>query len=118
MEQNITPRSPAAVIIFSLITCGIYAIYWIYQFSVEMKEETGREDVSPGLETFLCVICFPYCIYWSYRCAELLKAAQQKRGKTVENDLPVLMLVLTILGLFIVAMAILQVKANELRVQA
>ncbi len=31
-------RSPAAVIIFSIITLGIYAIYWYYQIGREMKE--------------------------------------------------------------------------------
>jgi hypothetical protein len=31
-------RSPAAVIIFSVITFGIYALYWYYQIGREMKE--------------------------------------------------------------------------------
>lgn len=31
-------RSPAAVIIFSIITFGIYALYWYYQVGREMRE--------------------------------------------------------------------------------
>jgi hypothetical protein len=34
-------RSPLAVIIFSLITFGIYALYWYYQLGREMKEYNG-----------------------------------------------------------------------------
>jgi hypothetical protein len=34
-------RSPAAVIIFSIITFGIYALYWYYQLGREMKEYNG-----------------------------------------------------------------------------
>jgi len=31
-------RSPAAVVIFTIITLGIYYIYWVYQVGREMKE--------------------------------------------------------------------------------
>lgn len=34
-------RSPAAVIIFSIITLGIYQIYWFYQVGREMKQYNG-----------------------------------------------------------------------------
>jgi len=34
-------RSPAAVIIFSIITLGIYHLYWVYQIGREMKEYNG-----------------------------------------------------------------------------
>jgi hypothetical protein len=35
-------RNPAAVIIFSIITLGIYHLYWIYQVYRELKENTGQ----------------------------------------------------------------------------
>jgi Domain of unknown function (DUF4234) len=34
-------RSPAAVIIFSIITLGIYFVVWIYKVFKELKENTG-----------------------------------------------------------------------------
>ncbi len=34
-------RSPAAVIIFSIITFGIYHLYWFYQVGREMKQYNG-----------------------------------------------------------------------------
>jgi len=34
---NIKPRNPVSVIIFSIITCGIYLIYWVVKTKEEMK---------------------------------------------------------------------------------
>ena len=35
-------RNPAAVIIFSIITIGIYFLYWTYQVFRELKDHTGE----------------------------------------------------------------------------
>src|SRR5437660_947446 len=35
-------RNPAAVIIFSIITLGIYFLYWTYQVFRELKDHTGE----------------------------------------------------------------------------
>ena len=35
-------RNPWAVIIFSIITIGIYTLYWTYQVFRELKEHTGQ----------------------------------------------------------------------------
>ena len=35
-------REPALVVIFSIITLGIYFLYWTYQVFRELKEHTGQ----------------------------------------------------------------------------
>ena len=35
-------RNPWAVIVFSIITFGIYTLYWTYQVFRELKEDTGQ----------------------------------------------------------------------------
>ncbi len=35
-------RNPWAVIVFSIITIGIYTLYWTYQVFRELKEHTGQ----------------------------------------------------------------------------
>jgi len=35
-------RSPAAVVIFSIITLGIYFLVWTYQVFKELKDHTGE----------------------------------------------------------------------------
>jgi hypothetical protein len=34
-------RSPLAVVVFSILTLGIYTLYWVYQVGREMKEYNG-----------------------------------------------------------------------------
>jgi hypothetical protein len=112
MEKN-EVRSPAAVIIFTMITCGIYGLVWVFKFSREIKNYLNKEEVNPGLEVLLCLVCFPYAIYWSYKFGKLMMEAQQKAGLTVEDN-SILYLVLACFGLIIINMAIMQESANKI----
>jgi Domain of unknown function (DUF4234) len=51
-------RNPAAVIIFSIITLGIYYLYWTYQVYRELKEHTG-EGIGPVLGLVLGILINP-----------------------------------------------------------
>jgi Domain of unknown function (DUF4234) len=48
-------RSPAFVIVISIITLGIYHLYWIYQVYRELKETT-REGIGPVLGLVLAIV--------------------------------------------------------------
>ena len=51
-------REPVAVIIFSIITLGIYHVYWIYQVFRELKERTG-EGIGPIIGLVLAILINP-----------------------------------------------------------
>jgi hypothetical protein len=51
-------REPVAVIIFSIITLGIYHLYWIYQVFRELKEHTG-EGIGPVLGLVFAIFINP-----------------------------------------------------------
>jgi hypothetical protein len=51
---SVKVRSSLAVIVFSLITLGIYHLYWIYQVYRELKETT-REGIGPVLGLVLAI---------------------------------------------------------------
>jgi hypothetical protein len=112
MDEQYNMRSPAEVIVFSIITCGIYALVWIYKFSGELKRYLGKDDINPGTDLLLCILCFPYAIYWAYKAGKLIMEARKKAGLP-EEDNSILFLVLAIIGLFIIDMAIMQSNANE-----
>jgi len=114
-----TIRNPALVIIFCIITCGIYFFYWIYATSKEIKQYLDEPNISPGMELFLCLICGIYMIYWWYKYGNLLKKAEEKVGIVSTNDYGVLFLILIICGVItagitsIIAFVILQSKLND-----
>ena len=112
MEETKTVRSPAAVIIFTIITCGIYGLVWTYHYAWELKNYLKREDLSPGVELLLCIICFPYLLYWSYKYGKALYEAQLKAGISATDD-SILYLILSLLGLHIITMAVMQSNINR-----
>ena len=51
-------RSPAAVVIFTIITLGIYHLYWTYQVYRELKEHTG-EGIGPVIGLVIAFLINP-----------------------------------------------------------
>ncbi|MFV0342206.1 MAG: DUF4234 domain-containing protein [Anaerocolumna sp.] len=106
-------RNIAVCIIFSLITCGIYGIYWFVCLTNETNEAAGQPDTSGGAALLLTIVTFGiYGLYWAYRRGEQLDLAKQKRGILTSNS-GVLYLLLYIFG-GIVAYAVIQHELNKL----
>ena len=51
-------REPAAVVIFSIITIGIYFLYWTYQVFRELKEHTGQ-GIGPIIALVIGIVISP-----------------------------------------------------------
>jgi len=66
-----------------IITLGIYAFYWFYQTSMEMKGLANDQYASPGLWTILLFVPFG-CIYSYYKHGELYeKIATDKLNRWI-----------------------------------
>lgn len=111
----IEKRSIPKAIIFSIITCGIYAIYWIYKLTGEAHELAGEQTTATGgmviLYTF--ITCGIYGIYWVYKMGVTANMAKEKRGLRNDDSTPVIYLVLSIFGLAIVSYALIQDGLND-----
>lgn len=108
-----TKREPVLVLVFSIITCGIYYLYWIYK----VTEEVGhylQNDNNPVLELILCFFCAPYTIYWFYKMGQQIFVAQDRCGLQRPQDNAILYLLLSIFGLGPVASLIMQGTLNEI----
>lgn len=108
-----TYRGIFQVIIFSLLTFGIYHIYWIYATTNELNDYLRDDDTSGGLVILYTILTFGlYRIYWYYRIG---KRVEDARSLTLGygSDNSALYLILSIVGLSIVASAIIQSKLNE-----
>ena len=97
-SRNICARNIAACVIFSIITCGIYGLYWIYKLTEEVNSITGHEDdTSGGLVILLGIVtCGIYYIYWAYKIGDKLKKFYGKKNSSEGDDLPILYLILMI----------------------
>ncbi|SJZ52964.1 protein of unknown function [Pilibacter termitis] len=107
-------KSPALVIILSLITCGIYYMYWLVVTHNDIRELIGDEEgFSGGMVLLLTIVtCGIYGYYWWYVTAKKMNVINEKAGLPV-NDNAVLYLVLAIFRLEIVNIAILQSELNK-----
>jgi len=112
-------RSPVVVVVLSLVTFSIYAYFWLYSTTYELKEETGREDLNPGLDLLLAIVTLGlWGLYASFRNAQIVHEELLSRGKTHEDSSVVVLLfnALTFVsGLaWLVSLAVLQDDYNRL----
>lgn len=109
----IKQRNIALCIILSIVTCGIYGLYWFVCITDDMNaavEEQGTTGVMALLLTI--VTCGIYSFYWAYKMGEKVDALKAKNGVPSSNS-GILYLILCIFGLSIVAWAIIQNELNQ-----
>lgn len=102
-------RNIALCIILSLLTCGIYGIYWCICLTNEMNMATPDDtyQTSGGMAfLFTLITCGVYGFYWSYRMGQ--KIDNVKGGNNA-----ILFLVLSIFGLGIVNYCLAQSFIND-----
>ena len=100
-------RDIGKMIIFTLVTFGIYGIYWQCSFQNQLNKKTGQGFTGLG-HFFMIFITFGlYEIYWQYIA-----------GKRIEmlgaEDKSIIYLVLAFFGVSVVNMFIMQDDVNKL----
>lgn len=106
-------RGVAAAIILTIITCGIYGIYWFVKLNDEVNQLDGDTAAPSGIVVFLLtlVTCGIYELYWLYKMGTKMDnmdpdAASQSRG--------IVYLILGIFGFSIVSYALMQDSINKM----
>lgn len=114
----IKERSIALCIILSIITCGIYGLYWYACLTNDSNTASGTFGTSGGMTIVLTIItCNIYGIYWAYKQGEKIDAAQKNRNMPSNNS-GLVYLLLTIFGLSIIAWALMQNELNKMATAA
>jgi hypothetical protein len=107
-------REPGLVLLYGIISCGIYYFYFIHRVSREMLAFDGEPDTDPGMEVLLSIVtCGLYTIYWDYKVAGKLIRMQEKVG-LMPTDNRILFLVLNLIGLGMVPSMIEQGHLNDI----
>jgi hypothetical protein len=102
-------------IVFSVLTCGLYNVYWNYRQMLAMNALLGREEYSFLKWAILTLVtCGIYHIYYEYRMGSDLHAWLSEHGHAVDSNLSMIGLGLSLIGLTVVADAIYQREINKL----
>ena len=103
------------IILFSIISVGVFNFYWLYIATYEIQQVyEDPKKIKPWLETLLSVITFGlYIIYWSYKYNKLLCDAQ-KRYKVSPQDMALPAAIFSFPILCPIGMCITQSQLNRL----
>lgn len=113
--MQIQKRNIVVAIILTIVTCGIYGLYWLYC----LNEDANRVSQEPspmggGMVILLSIItCGIFGIYWCYKQGEKLSRAETMRGLPT-SDRAILYLILALFGLSIINYALMQDTLNKL----
>ncbi|MFA6860277.1 MAG: DUF4234 domain-containing protein [Clostridia bacterium] len=100
-------RSLVAMILLTLITFGIYGIYWYCSFQNQLKKNTGMGFGGVG-HFFVSIITFGiYGLYWSFAVGKRIEALGGKNNG-------IIYLILTLIGFGWVANLLMQNEVNQL----
>jgi TctA family transporter len=106
-------RSIGACIVLSLVTCGIYTMYWLVCLANDVNTVTGRNGRSGGMVLVLTLVtCGIYGLVFLYCAGDDLDKHRFQNGEPTGN-LALLYLLLGVFGLGLVAYALMQKEINE-----
>jgi hypothetical protein len=113
--MGITKRDIVKCIIFSIITCGIYCLYWFIKLTDDTNTLAGETNGTDGVKAliFTLVTCGIYGYYWAYKQGVKIDSVKAAKGQQTGN-LAVIYLILEVVGLGIVAYAMMQNEINNL----
>ena len=113
-------RSPIGVLLLSIVTIGIYGIYWWYAINREMADlgrgrntqELGDNPVMSVLAATLGVLILvpPFVTMWT-TCKRIERAQSLELGSN--NFSPILAFVLAIVGLGFISVVLMQSNLNQ-----
>lgn len=107
-------RSIVTSILLSLVTCGIYGIYWWIKLNNEVNTLSNHpNDTSGGIAFLLTLItCNIYGWFWYYKMGTKCDEIKAQRGGPAQN-FPLMFLLLGIFGLGIVNLCLMQDTINK-----
>lgn len=108
------PRREIVVsVILSIITCGIYGMYWFMVMTDDVNYLDDDKSTSGVLALVLSLLtCGIYHIYWSYKMGQRLKNIGNKYNVSIsDNSIPYMLL--SIFRLSIVNYCLIQNDLNK-----
>ena len=110
---KVPERNIVTCVILSILTCGIYGIYWFICMTDEVNAINYENGTTGGMAfLFTILTCGIYGLYWAYRMGQKIYEAGKIYNKPT-GDNAILYLVLSIFGLGIVNYCLMQNDLNR-----
>ena len=111
--MSIRRRSIGVCILLSIVTCGIYGLYWFICLTDESNAVAGEQGTSGGMALLLSIVtCGIYYFYWSYKLGEKMDKARTYNN-VAPGSLGIVFLLLSIFGLGIITYTLAQNEINK-----
>ena len=113
---NVPVRSIPLCIVLSIVTCGIYGIYWFVCLANDLNAVAEEPNGTSGGMAFLfsIVTCGIYALYWMYKAGTQIAKAKSLRGLSADNSAGILYLILSLIGFGIISYALIQNELNNI----
>lgn len=108
-------RNIPLYLILTLVTCGIFGLYWIVCLVNDLNTAAGTPDDTNGITVLLLdiVTCGIYGLYWMYKAGEKVTAIKARRGIPDSGNTGILYLILQLLGLGLINYCLIQNEINQ-----
>ena len=107
-------RDIALAIVFTVLTCGLYSIFWFIKLTDEINAVAGETDATSGGMAFVfsLITCGLYTYYWMYKMGEKLDNIAVIQGRSSQSR-GLIYLVLSLFGFSIISYALMQDSLNK-----
>lgn len=108
-------RNIALCLVLSIVTCGIYGIYWMICLADDLNVASERPgDTSGGMVFLLTLVtCGIYSLFWLYKCGEKVAYIKQRNTGVVDSNSGILYLIIALFGFGIVDYCLIQSELNN-----
>ncbi|MBQ8681452.1 MAG: DUF4234 domain-containing protein [Bacilli bacterium] len=113
-SNQVLRREIAISVILSIVTCGIYSIYWFVVMTDDVNKVSNENGTSGTMAfVFSLLTCGIYMYFWSYKMGKQMHEAGSRNGIEIADN-SILYLVLSLFGLGIVNYCLIQNDLNRL----
>lgn len=110
----IKERNIVVCILLTIVTCGLYGIFWFISMTDDMRYVSGDQTLSGGSAfVFTLITCGIYSYFWAYKMGKAASVAKANRNLPADDN-SVLYVILQIFGLGIVNWCLIQNDLNSM----
>lgn len=111
---QIPVRNIPLYVILSLITCGIFGLYWLYSLATDLNTAADTPNDANGVMVIILsfVTCGIYSLIWMYKAGEKVASIKRRRGELDGGNTGIMYLLLILFGFGIIDYCLIQSELN------